>query len=400
MSGDARILPSVINGELNAIPSKSYAHRIAICNFLAGKEPTANCGEFYSNDILVTEECLNRVKVGERKLDCGESGSTLRFLIPLMASLGGDYEFIGHGKLMERPNEELFAVLNAHGVKTCKAETIKISGKLSAGQYKIRGDISSQYISGLLMALPNLDGDSEIILTTSLASSAYVDITMEVLKSYGVDIIRKENGFFIKGNATFTGKARVEGDWSNSAFFLVLGAICGRVKLKGLNLNSAQGDKAILDILKLAGASLEINQEYITVAKSELNGFTFDVDSCPDLAPIACVLASYALGKTVIKNIERLRIKESDRVQTTISMLSSFGVKAQVDGQDLIVYGGTPTAGKTDSFNDHRIAMSAGVLATGVCSGESIITNAKAVNKSYPTFFNDLNKVGGKAYEI
>ncbi len=395
-----RICPSDIAGELKAIPSKSYAHRIAICNFLAGKEPTANAVNFTSNDIAVTEDCLLRVKRGERVIDCGESGSTLRFLLPLLASLGGEYEFIGHGKLMERPNEELFCVLNEHGVQTQKGQTIKINGKLNAGEYRIRGDISSQYVSGLLMALPSLNGDSEIVLTTPLSSSAYVDITIQVLKGFGVEIIRKTDGFFIKGKAKFSGDMMPEGDWSNSAFFLVLGAINGNVKMSGLNGLSLQGDKAIIEILRLAGATVKQEKECVSVAKSQLKGFSYDADNCPDLVPITAVLGAYAKGKTVIKNIQRLRIKESDRVQTTISMLTAFGVKAECDGNDLIIYGGQPIAGQIDSFNDHRIAMSASVLASGVKKGESLITDYKAVNKSYPTFFEDFVKVGGKAYEI
>ncbi len=398
MSGDMRICPSNINGEVSAIPSKSYAHRIAICNFLAGNEPLSNCN-FISNDILATEQALKSVRRGEQVLDCGESGSTLRFLLPLLACVGGEYEFIGQGKLMERPNDELFSALKQKGIKIEKNQTIKISGKLTAGEYKLRGDISSQYVSGLLMALPSLDGDSRIVLTTPLSSSAYVDITIEVLKGFGVNIIKEPSGFYIKGNAKFSGQYKPEGDWSNSAFFLVLGAICGKVKVSGLNFASVQGDRCILDILKLANASVDIGED-ITVSKSKLIGFTFDADGCPDLVPIASVLGAYAKGKTVIKNIQRLRIKESDRVLSTIAMLNAFDIKAECKQNDLIIYGGQPKAGRIDSFNDHRIAMSAAVLATGVKEGESVITNAKAVNKSYPSFFLDLVKVGGKAYEI
>ncbi len=400
MSGDMRILANEIKGEVNAIPSKSYAHRIAICNFLAGKKDLLDCNGFSSNDIFVTKDCLEKVNNGERILDCGESGSTLRFLLPLMGAIGGEYEFIGHGKLMDRPNEELFSALESHGVKTSKDKTIKISGKLTSGEYFIRGDISSQYISGLLMALPILDGDSTIILTTPLASKPYVDITLQVLKGYGVNIVEQPNGFFIKGNATFNGDLTPEGDWSNSAFFLALGAICGRVKVKGLNINSAQGDKFIIEILKLAGANVEINANDITVIKSQLKAFTFDGDNCPDLVPIASALGAYAKGVTVIKNIQRLRIKESDRVVSTIAMLNAFGVKAESKDNDLIIYGGQPKSGKISSFNDHRIAMASSVLACGASGGESTVMGYKAVNKSYPTFFEDFIKVGGKAYEV
>ena len=388
-----------IDGEISAIPSKSYAHRIAICNFLAGNCPSAKCGEFSSNDIKMTEECLLSLSRGESVLDCGESGSTLRFLLPLCAVLGGEYEFIGHGKLMERPNEELFALFNAHGVSTYKDKTIKIKGKLKGNEFRIRGDISSQYVSGLLMALPILDNDSKIILTTPLVSAPYVDITLEVLKSFGVCIDRTDYGFFVKGKSRFLGEILPEGDWSNSAFFLVLGSIAGRMKVKGLNLSSVQGDRYIIEILKLAGANLSFGKDSVTVSSSKLRAFTFDSENCPDLVPIASVLASFADGVSVIKNIQRLKIKESDRIESTIAMLNSFGIKATSDGVNLTIYGGGQKAGVADSFNDHRIAMSASVIACGV-NGESEIHGTQAVNKSYPTFFEDLQKVGGKVYNV
>ncbi|MBQ8427206.1 MAG: 3-phosphoshikimate 1-carboxyvinyltransferase [Clostridia bacterium] len=393
------VLNAYISGQKNAIPSKSYAHRIAICNFLAGKTPTANIVGFTSNDISVTENCLRNIRNGIYMLDCGESGSTLRFLLPLCSALGGEYTFIGHGKLMERPNDELFAVLESHKISVEKKENITLKGKLTNGEFRIRGDISSQYISGLLMALPMLEGDSQIVLTTPLVSAPYVEITLQVLRDFGIKIDKTANGFTVYGNQKFVGRATAEGDWSNEAFFLVLGAINGDITVHGLNADSVQGDKAIIDILKSAGAFVEIKGQSVTVKKSELKGFSFDAESCPDLVPITAVLASFADGKTVIKNIQRLKIKESDRVESTISLLNSFGIKAESDGKNLTVYGGTHTAGVVDSFNDHRIAMAGAVMATATL-GKSVINTAQAVNKSYPTFYKDLNSVGGKAYEV
>jgi 3-phosphoshikimate 1-carboxyvinyltransferase len=390
---------SVISGSKYAIPSKSYAHRIAICNFLAGKTPSANACGFTSNDIAVTEKCLNDIKGGVKRLDCGESGSALRFLLPLCSMLGGEYEFIGHGKLMDRPNDELFLVLREHGVSVMKDEKITISGKLTSGEYKIRGDISSQYVSGLLMALPTLNGDSEIILTTPLVSAPYVEITLQVLKAFGIKIDKIKNGFKVYGNQTYSGEVKPEGDWSNEAFFLVLGAISGDITVNGLNAESVQGDRKIIDILKCAGACVTVSENAVMVKKSDLNAFTFDAEFCPDLVPITAVLASKANGKSVIKNIQRLKIKESDRVESTTNMLNSFGIKAESDGVNLTVYGGQTKPAVVDSYNDHRIAMSGAVLATAT-SGKSVINMAEAVNKSYPTFYKDLNSVGGKAYEI
>jgi len=394
-----KITGTAVKGIVNAIPSKSYAHRISICNFLAGKLPKSGAVGVLSKDITATEDCLTRVMRGISTLDCGESGSTLRFLLPLLASLGGEYTLIGHGKLMERPNDELFKVLNSHGVTTEKTDFIKIKGKLTAGEYKIRGDISSQYVSGLLMALPTLSGDSKILLTTPLASAPYVDITIQVLESYGVKIVREENGYFISGNQKYQGDISPEGDWSNSAFFLVLGAVAGDVTVKGLNLNSVQGDRRIMDLLKLVGADVSAFGDSVRVKKSDLSAFTFDFEDCPDMVPIASVLASNANGTSVIKNIERLRIKESDRVKTTMDMLKSFGIESSCDGKDLTVHGGGLTAGVAKSYNDHRIAMSSAVLAV-VADGESEIVDATAVNKSYPEFYKDLEKVGVSVIEL
>ncbi len=388
-----------VNGIIKAIPSKSYAHRIAVCNFLAGNIPSALCEGFSSNDIMVTEDCLLKLKRGENILDCGESGSTLRFLLPLCSALGGEYELVGHGKLMERPNDELFGALSKHGITVIQSGSIKIKGKLTSGEFAIRGDVSSQYISGLLMALPILDGDSEIVLTTPLVSAPYVDITLQVLKSFGVEIDKTETGFKVKGNQKFSGGILPEGDWSNSAFFLVLGAVCGDITVQGLNLDSVQGDRYITQILVDAGADICFLENGVRVKKSHLKPIDFSAEDCPDLVPIACVLASYINGKSVIRNVNRLKIKESDRISTTLAMLDGFGVKAEYDGNDIIVQGGSVKAGVINSFNDHRIAMSGAVLACGV-TGESKIIDASAINKSYPTFFEDFNKVGGYSYDL
>ena len=392
----AKIEKSQIKGKINAIPSKSYAHRIAICNFLASKEPSGMSGNFTSKDIEATERCLKDVNAGKHEVDCGESGSTLRFLLPLLAARGGEYKFIGHGKLMQRPNDELFSVLREHDITIDKQENIKISGKLTSGDFRLRGDISSQYVSGLLLALPSLTGDSTITLTTPLSSAAYVDITLEVLRAFGISIDKTSSGYFIRGNQKFSGDILPEGDWSNAAFFLVAGAIGGEVELTGLNPDSVQGDKAILQVLEQAGAKLEVNNNSIKVKKSELNGFYMDAEHCPDLVPIVAVLASVIKGESVIKNVERLKIKESDRIESTINTLKAFGVKAEYKDNSLVVHGATPVGGIVDSYNDHRIAMAAAVLAS-VCDNATVINGAEAVQKSYPDFFLDFIKLGGRA---
>ena len=250
-----KVEKSLLSGEIWAIVSKSFAHRISICNFLAGNK-ISNVNGVKSQDIIATENCLNSLLEKNNQLDCGESGSTLRFLLPLCASMGGEYTFLGHGKLLSRPNEELFSVFSKHGVKSEKTEDkILISGKLTSGEYHIRGDISSQYISGLLMALPTLNGDSKIILTTPLVSKPYVDITLEVLRSYGIEIIEEEKGFFVKGGQKYVGNILPEGDWSNIAFFLAGASVNGQVKILNLNKNSVQGDRQIVEILRSASIS-------------------------------------------------------------------------------------------------------------------------------------------------
>lgn len=395
-----KIQGAIVNGEINAIPSKSYAHRILICDFLSGKEIRDEFNGFSSKDILATANCLKALKNGEKELNCFESGSTLRFLLPLSASIGGEFKFVGQGKLMKRPNDELFLVLREQGLEVQKLDnSIILKGKLKEGEYKIRGDISSQYITGLMFALSNLSGDSKIILTTPLSSKAYVDITMQVLSSYGVNIEKTDYGFFIKGGQKFNGNLYPEGDWSNMATFLVLGAVAGDVTVKGLNLDSVQGDKAILSVLESAGAIVEKSNGDIRVKKSELTGFTFNADNCPDLVPVISVLGAVAKGTTVITGVERLKIKESDRILSTLSSLNAFGVKAESDQKSITIYGGEVKSGKINSFNDHRIVM-AGAILGAIASSESMIFDANAVQKSYPTFFKDYLSVGGKAVEF
>lgn len=389
-----RVRKSHITGKVDAIVSKSFAHRIAICNFLAKSGTILPCDDSYSDDIKATVRCLEAIKSGKTQLDCGESGSTLRFMLPLCAAIGGEFEFFGHGKLMERPNDELFSALESSGVKIEQGKTIKLSGKLKSGQYKIRGDISSQYISGLLMALPILDGDSSIILTTPMVSTGYIDITLKVLKEYGITPIRTGDGFIVSGGQTFKGSMDVEGDWSNAAPFLCMGAIFDKVSVGGLNLDSVQGDKFIIDILKMAGANVCVDSGVITVSPGRLNAFSFNAENCPDLVPVASALAAFCDGKTEIYGVERLKIKESDRIASTIKMLEDFNIKADYDGQKITVFGGKPMAAKVDSFNDHRIVMASTILALAA-DGESQIWGYKAINKSFPQFFECVKAIGG-----
>lgn len=387
-----------LSGSIDAIPSKSYVHRILICKYLSGEQPTFS--DYSSNDMKATVNCLNALINGKSLLDCGESGSTLRFILPLIGVIGGEYTLVGGGKLMQRPNDALFETFKAHGVTAIQEDKIVLKGKLTAGEYRIRGDISSQYVSGLLMALPILDGDSKIVLSTPLVSAPYVDITLEVLKGFGIDIQKTDYGYKIRGGQTYSKSQMLpEGDWSNAAFFLVAGAINGEITVNGLNPNSVQADKFIYDVIKFAGVKTKWKGNSLTVYKSDIKSFAFDAENCPDIVPISAVLASFADGVSVIKNVERLKIKESDRIATTCETLKAFGINAEYKDKNLYVYGSKPKKGQVDSYNDHRIAMSASVMASGI-DGSSFITDAGAINKSYPTFYKDLQSVGGVVSEL
>jgi 3-phosphoshikimate 1-carboxyvinyltransferase len=330
--------------------------------------------------------------------DCGESGATLRFLLPVAAALGLNAKFIGRGRLPHRPLKPLADTLAAHGVQfSSNALPFKISGQLQPGTYRLPGDVSSQFITGLLLALPLLDGDSTIQLTGPLASRGYVEMTLCTLKQFNVTVMHSENGFTIPGNQHFRAQLpiTIEGDWSNAAFFLAAGALGGSVCLQGLSDLSAQQDKQIFTLLKQFGATVSADKSRHCVQKNHLTAFEIDVDEIPDLVPILSVVASVAQGTSVLKNASRLRLKETDRLQTTTKALSAIGADI-VEQSDKLIINGRPAlhGGIADSYGDHRIAMALAV-ASVVCENELVITNAEAVNKSYPSFFEHFQALGG-----
>ena len=405
-----KIKPSTLNGEIQAPPSKSFAHRMLICAYLSGKEITVkNVGS--SDDALVTLNALKTLgakvqtisdgvvikkgKISSDKLiiDCNESGSSLRFLLPVACALGVKATFTGKGKLLQRPIKELVDSLNGHGADI---DGYTVNGKLKSGKYFVDGSISSQYITGLLLALSALDGESEIIVNGTLVSEPYVNITLSVLKDFGVKFSKTENGYKIVGgyNVEKT-EFTVEGDWSGVAFPLVAGAVSGKVTVTGLDLNSVQGDREILNVLKSFGASVNFGKNSVTVEKSKLNGVTLDMDSVPDLCQIVSVLGAYASGKTEIYGVERLKIKESDRIKAIIEMLGGCGVSAEYDGEKITVHGKTPLGATLSGGKDHRTVMSSVVLLTGA-DGDGTVTGAEYYTKSYPEFVTDYKKLGGK----
>ncbi len=374
---------SELNGTVSAPPSKSAAHRALICSFLAGGgtvKPILN-----SKDMQATAGVIKALENGEKMLDCIESGSTLRFMIPVAAAKGASVVFTGSGRLPERPIGEYLELLPQHGV-SCKSEgglPLEISGRLSNGSYAVSGNVSSQYITGLLLALAALEGDSAVLLKTPLESRPYVDMTVKVMADFGVEIRETEFGWLIHGG--------------QAAFFLAAGALGGNVTVTGLDSNSAQGDKAILDVLKAFGAETALNGNSAECRKSELKGTVVNASDIPDLVPIIAVLAAYAKGKTVISGAERLRYKESDRIESVVSNLRKMGADVEETADGMVIHGGKALFGAVlDGYNDHRIVMAFSIAAL-FAKGETVISDANSINKSYPSFFEDYNRLGGLA---
>lgn len=413
--------PAQVSGKIKAISSKSDAHRLLICGALSDCATKVHCNVM-SKDIAATVECLKNMGAdisvdgeiitvtpnkfnGKAELDCGESGSTLRFLLPVVSALGIDATITGHGRLPERPISPLKEEMERMGVVFHNGSKfpLHLTGKLQAGEYEILGNVSSQFITGLLFALPLLDGDSKIKLIPPVESRSYLNITISALGKFGIEIIEEENLYIIKGNQKYISpkEITVDGDWSNSSFFLCAGALNENgVTVEELDINSPQGDKAILNVLRRMGADVQISGTEITVKKNKLNGITVDAADIPDAVPIISVVASVCEGETQIINAGRLRIKESDRIKAIVNMLASLGGKAEETADGLIIKGKESLIGGTaDGCNDHRIVMSAAVLSN-FCKNAVEITDAQAVEKSYPHFFNDFNRMGGNANVI
>lgn len=413
---DICVKPAKLNGKVTAPPSKSDVHRAVICAALSGGVCKISPVEL-SNDIKATISCAQslgaettlRDNVLEvdgsgflRKktaaLNCIESGSTLRFFVPIAAAGGVEAEFTGSGSLNSRPIGLFSQLLPEAGVscETSGTLPLKISGQLMPGEFKVPGNISSQFITGLLFALPILNGDSRIVLTTKLESAGYIDMTINCMKRFGVEIKRTDYGWFIKGNQSYKARDyRTEGDWSQAAFFMAAGAVSGDVEVNSISLNSAQGDKEIVNLLKRFGAEVEVKPDSVRVKKSALRGIDIDAENIPDLVPILSVIAGCAEGVTNIFGAERLRIKESDRLKTTADMLNSIGGKVEEKPDGLVIYGtGGFTGGKVNGSNDHRIVMSASIAALR-CRGEAVISDMESINKSFPGYFGEYEKLGG-----
>lgn len=410
------ITPGLLSGSIDVPPSKSDMHRAIICAALS--EGISEVSPVYlSDDIVATIEAVRKVGADveirgksliicgagvpenwSANVDCRESGSTLRFMIPIFAAKGIKTSFTGRGNLPNRPMKVYTQCLPKHGVccKTNSGVVLEISGKLNGGDFPISGEISSQFISGLMFALPLLDADSKIILTTPLQSRRYVDMTIKTLRSFGIGIEQNNNEYIIKGNQRYVPcKYNVESDWSQAAFFMVAGAIGSPISVRGMNLDSAQGDKVIVDILEQFGAIIRQENNEIAVQPNRLIGAEISAKDIPDLVPILAVLGALSEGTTKIIDAQRLRIKESDRLEAICEGLSRLGAKIEQTKDGLLINGVNEfRPANLSGFNDHRIVMALSI-ASMRAKGKITITDADSVNKSYPNFFEDYKKLGG-----
>lgn len=398
---DVVIQGSKLYGDVTLPPSKSVAHRALICSYLSGGG-TVN-PVIDSNDMKATTGIINSLKNNELELNAIESGSTLRFMIPVVAALGREVTFVGEGSLLSRTVGEYLELLPKHNVsiESNGYLPVKLSGKLKAGSYEVAGNVSSQYITGLLLALPLLDEDSAVILTTDLQSKPYVDMTIKVMADFGVDVKETDFGYLVKGNQQYKQlDYTVEGDWSHAAFFLAAGAIGGDVCLKGLDMNSTQGDKAIVDVMRSFGADITVTSDGVRCKTSSLHGARIDASNIPDLVPVIAVLAAFADGETVLRGAERLRYKESDRIESVVYNLEQIGADVTETPDGMIIKGGKLLhSARLKGYNDHRIVMAFSVAGLFL-DGETVIDDAMSINKSYPSFFDDYNSIGGKASVI
>ena len=391
---DITIQPGLLQGDVSIIPSKSQAHRLLICAAFADGPTTLTCPQT-NEDIQATAACLNALGANIQRTDtgyqvfpvsllpqkadlpCGESGSTLRFLLPVVGALGVDGCFHMQGRLPHRPLSPLWEEMERMGCQLSRPNenTLRCTGKLRSGIYNIDGSVSSQFVSGLLFAAALLPGDSEIHIQGTLESAPYVDMTRQALQQFGCIT----TGYRICGNQQLhsPGSISVEGDWSNGAFFLAANALGSQIGIYGLNQQSYQGDRLITELLP--------NMDTFA---------TISAANIPDLVPILSVAAAAKAG-AVFTDIRRLRLKESDRVASVIAMLHAMGIHAEATENTFTVHPGIFRSGWIDTVNDHRIAMSAAIAAT-IATGPVTILGCQCVNKSFPSFWEEYARLGGQ----
>lgn len=422
---DFKIYPTSLKGEVKIPPSKSMAHRAVICAALGnGISKVSNID--MSDDIIATSEAMkslgavieqdkdvltitgikspkNHIKrEKERVIDCNESGSTLRFLVPIALAFEGVTRFIGRGNLGKRPLNTYYEIFDEQGIEYSYKEGVLdlvTSGLLKAGEFRVKGNISSQFITGLMFTLPLLDGDSKIIITTELESKGYLDLTLSAMKDFGIEIINNDyKEFIIKGNQEYISRDyRVEGDYSQAAFFLSGDALGDNVKLLDLKEDSLQGDREVLDILERMGMVYNKEDGKISGKVDELKSTLIDASQCPDIIPVLSAVAALSKGRTEIINAGRLRIKECDRLNAVAVELNKLGAKVEEKPEGLVIDGVSELNGGVEvwSHKDHRIAMTLAIVSSR-CKEPIILKDWECVSKSYPQFFDDFKALGGK----
>lgn len=387
------ILPGTLKGAVTPPSSKSQTHRAVLALMLAqGEGKLSNLA--VSEDIQATQDCVAALKSGHPAgvdglplLDCGESGSTLRFLIPVALAVRGGGHFTGRGRLMERPQGPYIRLFEEKGILwKQEGACLTVAGQLEPGVYALPGNVSSQFITGLLYALPLLPGDSRIVLTTPLESRGYVDMTLDMLRRFDIKVEEQEDGFLVPGNQTYQARdLTLEADWSGAAFWYAANFLGAQVDIQGLNPDSVQGDR-------------QIGTLYWKLARP--GDVDIDLSQCPDLAPPLAAMAAVRKGTTRFVHAGRLRMKESDRLETIARTLNALGAKAQV-GEDTLTLEGLDhlKGGTVDGCNDHRIAMMAAVTAVA-CKEPVTILGAECVKKSYPRFWEDYTALGGEIHGL
>lgn len=426
---DIKITPRSFKGQVNIPPSKSISHRAIISASLSnGTSKISNVA--FSDDIIATLEAMKSLgvevldieketehtstividgtddlKLINDTIDCFESGSTIRFLMPLVTLPNKKVTVTGRGRLVERPMDTYYKMFEKQNIeyKTTDGNLpVTIKGRLNPGTFEMKGDISSQFITGLLFTLPLLNGDSKVVITTELESKGYVDLTLDMLKKFDIEVENiNYQEFRVKGNQKYSAHDyKVEGDYSQIAFWIVAGVLNGEIKCNNIDLDSLQGDKVVLDIVREMGGDLEAREDYVIAKKSKTKGTIIDASECPDIIPVLSVLASVSEGETRVINGKRLRIKESDRLNSTATIINDMGGDVEELEDGLIIRGVEKLKGGVtiDSYGDHRIAMALGVAST-ICDEPIIVTNSHVVSKSYPNFWEDFVKVGGKIDE-
>ena len=419
------IRPKKLAGNIDVVPSKSYSHRAIIAASLA-KGTSVIKNVMFSNDILRTIECCrafgaeievfenhliingtDEIKRVQNKINAGESGSTIRFMIPIMLVNNSEMEFVGENHLNKRPLDSYFEIFDKFGVSyshpTDSYMPLKTNGGLFSGVYEIRGDVSSQFITGLLFALPLLNGESIIKITTKLESKSYIDLTLDILKKFNISIINNNyEEFIIQGNQKYLPcDYTVEGDFSQAAFFLVMGALGNDISLGCMNLESLQGDRKIISDIETLGGKVITEGNQVKAIPNELSGSVIDFSNSPDLGPVLSVLASVCTGDTTFINAGRLRIKECDRITCVKEELLKLGAIVSESEEEMFFTGVNSLNGSMELYthNDHRIAMSLAVAST-VCNSPLLIRGAECVKKSYPHFWDDFRKLGGDFDEL